>query len=432
MKEAFLNRTLPISRDVDVIVVGGGSAGCFAAMQAAAGGAGTLLIEKNGMLGGTITTAYVNFPGLFHAWGRQVIGGLCWQAILRTAALGGATLPDFSQSPARHWEQQVWVNRFLYASVLDAMCLETGVEIYFHEMPAWAEEDDAGITLFCAAKEGLQAYRCKTLIDATGDADITGMLGYPRLRSPFLQPGTLMNTLGGYRFEKVDLAALKTLFEKALAQGGMKITDCQNEQRPFENELRQGKINMHVPGIDASTSGGKTAAEVQARKDLLRIISFLKTVPGCEELTVPFVAEECGIRETWRIDGEAYITAEEYMAGTIYPDAVCYSFYPIDLHLHDSNSIKQQFHAPGVVPSIPYGALIPKDSRRLLAAGRCISGDTDANSAYRVQATCMATGQAAGAAAAIAAKENIPVKDVNFETLAAALITTGAIVPGRE
>ena len=79
-------------KKTDVLVVGGGTAGVFAAISAARTGAKTLLIDKNNILGGTVTVANVNFPGLFHAWGKQIIAGPCWESIERTAKLGGATL----------------------------------------------------------------------------------------------------------------------------------------------------------------------------------------------------------------------------------------------------------------------------------------------------------------------------------------------------
>ena len=96
--------------------------------------------------------------------------------------------------------------------------------------------------------------------------------------------------------------------------------------------------------------------------------------------------------------GQTEVTVERYASGYVWEDAICYSFYPIDVHQPDSMAIDIRPLARGVVPTIPYGALIPAGSDRLLVAGRCIAGDQEANSAYRVQATCMATGQAAGAA----------------------------------
>ena len=77
-----------------VAVIGGGTAGVFAAICAARTGAKTVLVEKNSMLGGTLTVAGVNFPGLFYAWQKQIVAGPCWDAILECVKLGGAKLPD--------------------------------------------------------------------------------------------------------------------------------------------------------------------------------------------------------------------------------------------------------------------------------------------------------------------------------------------------
>lgn len=110
----------------DVVVVGGGTAGVFAAISAARTGAKTILIEKNSMLGGTITAAAVNFPGLFFAWGNQIIDGPCWEAIERTIELGGARMPKISCQPVNHWEEQILLNRFVYTYVLNEMCREGG------------------------------------------------------------------------------------------------------------------------------------------------------------------------------------------------------------------------------------------------------------------------------------------------------------------
>ena len=81
--------------ECDVVVIGGGTAGVFAAISAAKNGVKTMLVEKNSTLGGTVTTGGVNFPGLFFAWGKQIIAGPCWDAIMRTVELGGAVLPSF-------------------------------------------------------------------------------------------------------------------------------------------------------------------------------------------------------------------------------------------------------------------------------------------------------------------------------------------------
>ncbi|MFE5318370.1 FAD-dependent oxidoreductase [Paenibacillus sp. NPDC056579] len=414
-----------VHEEYDVIVFGGGSAGCTAAVQAARAGRRTALVEKNGVLGGTTVVASVNFPGLFHAWGKQIIAGIGWEAIERTVELGGAELPDFTVVPAKHWQHQILVNRFIYSTVLDRLCLDAGVHLRLHEMPSLIEETEDGVYVAVTGKSGLKWLKALKLVDATGDADVTGMMGYARKKGDVLQPGTLINDLTGFELADIDPKLLDQIYEKALRSGQLGAS-----RFGLYNELKAGRISMHVQGIDGSSSESKTMAEVQARRTLLDTVTLLRQVPGCERLVVHYFANECGIRETWRIEGETEVDEQSYTSGYVWPDAISYSFYPIDLHHHSDLRIEQKKIAPGIVPTIPYGALIPKGSDHLLVAGRCAAGDRMANSAFRVQASCMATGQAAGMAAAIAADRNISVRDVPLSELREQLMVFRAIVPG--
>jgi Succinate dehydrogenase/fumarate reductase, flavoprotein subunit len=432
---AWMNE-LPLTDIYDVIVVGGGSAGCMAAIQAARAGARTALIEKNGVLGGTTVVAAVNFPGLFHAWEKQVIAGIGWESIERTVAKGGAKLPDFSIPYGhQHWLHQVLVNRFVYSAVLDEMCLEAGVSLRFHEMPvgvstARSVHEPELSRLILAGKSGLSAVGFKKIVDATGDANVTGLMDLPREMGEVRQPGTLIYQIGGYDYEKVDLEQVKEMANQALVNGKILPSDYTHSDMPFRAELRnKGGNLMHVLGIDGSTSVSKSQAEIKARQAVMRIYTFLRTVPGCENLVVENFAGEVGIRETWRIVGERRIDLHSYVSAKVWPDAICYSFYPIDVHHPEGKATDTRPLSRGLVPTIPFGALIPRNSDHLLAAGRCISGDQEANSAYRVQASCMATGQAAGAGAAIAARKGISVREVDVEDVRALLRQHKAIVP---
>lgn len=404
----------------DVAVVGGGTAGVFAAIAAAKCGAKTVLIEKNSTLGGTMTVANVNFPGLFFAWGKQIIDGPCWEAVQRTAALGGATIPEIRFKPQNHFDEQILLNRFAYTAVLWEMLREAGVTVITSAMVSCAAETDRGVCLLVTAKEGLLRLDAKVAVDATGDANLTQILGYPVEKSPTQQPATLQNHISGYDPAAIDPDALKKAFPE-------------EDFAPYITAdklihwLYRGRVNVHTPCEDADTSAGKTRTEQDAYALLLKILRFYRRIPGLENLTVDFVAEETGIRESNRIVGEETVRAEDYITGKAYPNAVCYAFYPIDLHV--MNGIQQQFFEENTVGQIPYGALIPKNANHLLAAGRCVASDTDANSAIRVQAPCMATGQAAGCAAAICARENIPVRQLPYSLLRESLRTLGAIVP---
>jgi hypothetical protein len=408
----------------DVAVVGGGTAGSIAAISAADAGASTVLIEKNGILGGTMTSSFVSFPGLFFAWGKQIISGYGWRANKRAEQLGGAKIPKITYKPEGHWEEQISLNRFVYARVLDEFCLDAGVEIRLHTILADAAEADGGIRLITAGKEGLKRIHAKIVIDATADANLTSLLGYPCAQSETLQPATLVNRISGYDLAEVDKDFIAAATKEALCCGRL---PAELHEESIYSYLTQHSINFHNACPDAASSEGKTALELSARKKLMGLYEFMRGLPKLENLRVDIAAVECGVRETKRIIGEKVITAGEYLAGILYGDAVCYAFYPIDLHVMEG--IEQEFLADGVVPSIPYKALIPKGAARLLAAGRCVSSDAAANSALRVQAPCMAMGQAAGCAAALAARHGLPVGDVPYGELCALLKKQGAIVP---
>jgi hypothetical protein len=424
---------LAAEQEYDVMVFGGGAAGCAAAIQAARLGAKVALVEKNGVLGGTATVAAVNFPGLFHVWPRQVIAGVGWEIIEETVRRGGATLPDLSGPyPAnKHYLHQVRVNRFIYSKVLDDLCLEAGVELKLHAMPVQiAEGDGLWRHVVLAGLSGPAVCRARKLVDATGDANVAGMMGYARERGDVLQPGTLVYELDGYRIEDISKERLLEEYHLAREAGEVLLTDHVPGEVPYWHELTaRGGSCMHVTRIDGSTSAGRTLAELKARDSLWRSCRLWRRVPGCEGLFVRFAAMECGIRETFRIAGEKQVTLEVYTSGRIWPDAVCYSYYPIDIHSDKDSTIDKRYLAEGIIPTIPYGALIPRGSDHLLAAGRCISGDREASSAYRVQATCMATGQAAGAAAALAAARNLSVRQVPIEELQDTLRRHKAVLP---
>ena len=414
--------------ETDVAIVGGGTAGVFAAMGAAAAGAETVLIEKNGILGGTVTTCGINYPGLFFAWGKQVVSGFAWEAIKRTEALGGCVIPEISYDNKQHWLEQVRLNSFIYACVLDEMCAELGVRVRLHSMLAGAEEDESGVTLWVAQKDGLAKIHAKKVIDATADANLTEQLGYPCVASAQLQPATLSVKLDGYDRDGFDTEALTAHLQAALETGELPswTVPATVARGVFRGELR---YHVHVPH-GTETSVGKTELEQTARREALAIVRVTRAFPGLEKLYVSLFAEECGVRETKRIVGEHTITAEEYISGTVFDDAVCFAFYPIDLHV-PPYGVKQQYFEEGLCGTVPYRALIPQGSKHLLVAGRILSSDTDANSALRVQAPCMAAGQAAGCAAALAAKGAIGVSAVDYGSLCDLLREQNAIVPNK-
>ena len=406
-----------IREQYDVLVAGGGVAGVFAAICAARLGAKTLLVEKDSMLGGTATLGGVDFPGIFHAWGRQIISGPCWESIERAEKLGGAVIPPLVYRPEHHWDMQVRVDGFVYEWVLEDMCRQAGVDVRLHTMLAHARETGEGIEAALCGREGLYGVWARTAVDATGDGEMAAMLGCRMEKTDPLQPGTLMNRIGGYDLHTVRREDVERAF------GGLDLQGAS----PW-HMLKTGRVNMHMPVTEAHTSRGRSQMEMDARHMLMDIVRRMRGIEGLEHVKVTWAAPSFGVREGRRIVGRHRITEEEYYRGEKYPDSVCHSFYPIDLHVPGSIDIRPL--PEGVTPCIPYRALLPKDGAgRILAAGRCISGDPLAASAFRVQASCMATGQAAGTAAALCAGQGIILDDLSITELRHALSSLRCVVP---
>ncbi len=420
----------------DVAVIGGGTAGVPAAVQAGRCGARTLLVEQGARFGGTLTNAGVVLPGLFHAWGRQVIAGIGWELVAAAVEESGERLPDFTDLTLRHWRHQPRVNPTVHAALCDEFVLEAGVEPRLFTMLARLRrsEDDAGWRLTLCGKEGLEDIAARVVVDCSGDATAAFLAGAGMRRPDPCQPATLSCQVSGYDPETVDLPALDRAFAAAVAEGILRAEDaCWHNDRPsVSGWLRKfGNNAGHVPATpEAHTSVGRTRLEIEARRGLRRLVRWLRQQPGLENLRIDFCYPETGLRETVTVIGCETVTLDDYRGGRAWPDAVCYSFYPIDIHGLTSGEWHKQSLEPGVVPSVPRGALAVAGRTDLLVAGRILSSDRGANSALRVQATCMATGQASGAWAALAAARGCSTANVPMEDLRAVLRRHGAIVPG--
>ncbi len=415
----------------DVIVIGGGTAGTVAAIQAGGAGARTLLIEKNGMLGGTMTVAGVNFPGLFFARGKQVLAGIGWELICKTLNETGDCLPDMTDPTSPHWRQQIPINIAIFAALADHEIIDAGVDLLFHAMPARIHRQSDTWHVDACTKSGLQPVTGKVLVDCSGDANAVSLAGFRVERAEPTQPGTLALCCSGYDPDTLDIAAIDAALEQALKAGRIRHTDIGWQRTGTRRFLeRRGRQANHISTGPADLAEGKTRAEIAARQSMLRMFRFFRSQLGLERFRIEQVASECGIRESVVIRGKGRITGQDYMSGRLYDDAVCYCYYPIDIHLDDGEGIDLRPLPDGAVPTIPRSAMLPADSEFLLVAGRCISGDREAQSAFRVQAACMAMGQAAGVMAALSARSGVDPEQLAMDEIRSLLREHGAIVPG--
>ncbi|MFJ2894019.1 FAD-dependent oxidoreductase [Streptomyces sp. NPDC087218] len=417
-------------RTYDVVVMGGGPSGVPAAVQAARLGARTLLVEKNAGLGGTATGANIAFPGLFHAWGEQVIAGIGWELVRRTVELSGDELPDFRDDERPHWQRQVRVNAPLYGALLLEEVQGSGADLRLHTMAASARWTGEAWELRLCGKDGLEPVTARRLVDCTGDADMIGLAGLERRRNPARQPGTIDIRLSGYDVDALDHDELDRRHARAVESGALLPSDLGSLGRPLVPFLAKGGENaIHLVGIEGATTEGRTAGELAGGAAVLRIFRFLRTLPGLEGVRLDFRASEVGVRESVTIAARRTVTGRDYLAGRTWADSVCNSFYPIDIHRPDGSGIDKTHLRPGVVPTVPRDAMVPAGNPYAVVAGRCVGSDQAANSALRVQATAMATGQAAGALAALAADGDTDVVAVPMAALHRELVRHGAIVP---
>ena len=372
-----------IRTETDVLVIGGGTAGTIAAIQSARAGTKTAILERSGQLGGTTTLGGVAFPGLFNAWGKQIIAGIGWELVRESVLMDGGELPDFTKPVPRHWHHQINVNQFLYFILAEDKCIKEDVSIIYYEFPDSVEKQEEGWIVNCVGPGTKRQIKCKQIVDCTGGADIVGMIGLARLREDETQPGSLL----------------------------FKFDDAYN---PGREQLKA----VYVHGADSSNSRTRTRANIKGRQEILKQLGSKRLI---------HVQPETAFRESFRIVGETVISHEDYISGKVFKDAICFAFYPVDLHTKDG--VQPKYLTEGVIPTIPLKALIPKNSENILVAGRCVSSDRLANSGLRVQASCMAMGQAAGAAAALAVIKNKTPLKIPIHEIRKLLTEHGAIVP---
>jgi hypothetical protein len=124
-----------------------------------------------------MTTGGVAIPGLFDAWGRQVIAGIGWELVKESVEMDGVDFPNFAKVPKSHWQNQLYTNQFLYAILAEEKCRQAGVEIAYYEFPQAVTKTEKGWQVDCVGFGTKRRVRCKQIIDCTGGAEVAGLLG---------------------------------------------------------------------------------------------------------------------------------------------------------------------------------------------------------------------------------------------------------------
>jgi hypothetical protein len=419
-----------IRETVDLLIAGGGTAGHIAAIQAARLGLTTSVIEAGSMLGGTMTAGGVYMPDFFYSTQAPVVLGIPWELYARSKEVEGLPPLDYRRRrPVETPAAYAYINIPIYTAVAEAEALQAGVILHYHEFAAEARAvgDEWEVT---SCGRGVQRItRAKELIDASGDSDLARLLGLQVVRSPVRQPGTLQYKIEGIDHEQIWEREVQAIFEEALQQGIIQKGDFAYAQtEPFRYFLAHGGHNAtHIFDADTSDADGQTRANLEGRQRMLRMFHFVRTaIPGCERAVLKFMAPYAVARETYKIAGEYTVTQQDFLQAVDFPDKICNAFNYIDMHNAQTGCDVQFLADPSLLPKVPFRALIPRGSRRITAAGRILSADRVALAGIRAQCTCMAMGQAMGAAAALAVQRGVASRDVPAADIVALTLEHGA------
>ena len=392
------------SRSYEVVVVGGGAAGIAAAVAAARAGARTLLVERYGFLGGMATAGMVGTVcGAYLARSEgppeRLNDGLAAEVVDRLAGLPG------TEPPLRRGRTFVvpYVPHELAALADELTGVERTLDVWMHAYVVGVGVRAGGIECVRVANwEGTVEVATRAVVDASGDAIAALAAGAPT-ETPERGERQLCSLV--FVLQNVDaggacLAALRRV-AAAEASGtlpaGTADLSWRESARPGEVVA---KLALHAVDVPSGADWLSTAERV-GRRRVAALTDFLRRdVAAFAAAFVSHLAPQVGVRESRRVVGRYRLTRADVLGGRRFPDAIARAAWPIELWREGETGAQYEYLADGDWYEIPLGCLQAAGVDRLFAAGRCLSGDSDALGSARVIGTCLATGEAAGRAAA--------------------------------
>jgi hypothetical protein len=447
-------RRVPVLLETDVAVVGGGTTGPLAAIAAARQGKRVVLIERFGSLGGNLTLGLNTKPS------GALVGGLPLEIWNLARSVGGAgedyvaTVKNGGVKIASPCDPEIM------KVLLTRMCADSGVQILFETVVSAPVLDGKTVTgVIVESKSGRQCVAAKVVIDCSADADIATRAGAPYVLGsgsddPVTQPVSMYFTM-----DRVDLTRLAEwartsddIPARAIPDSvaglayGLWLTGFNKSLRRFQDEtgvrLQRDNITLktadgrmyvngtRVTGVDIFDPVQFTRAVLECYRQIEGVARYLRErVPGFEAARIETIAPVLGVRETRHIVGDYTLTAADSRNGTRFADSIAADASALDIHEPRGADVDFQ----GLPPyEIPYRCLVPQQVEQILVAGRCISADHGAHARSRNMPACMATGQAAGIAAAVAINERVSVRNVSVAKVQRRLREIGMPLHGDE
>jgi len=454
-------KTIPIYKEVNVVIAGGGPSGFAAAVAAARNGAEVLLVEKTNYVGGLLTCAPI--VGFYNYFGEQVIFGIAQELVER--------LINYGASPGHIVDPRLGsatvVDTEMLKVVTQEMVEEAGVKLLFHTYTTVPLKEGGEVKgLIIENKSGRQAILAEVVIDATGDGDIAAGAGAEyQIKDKYKQqPGNLLIRMDNVNVDKIRLAIAKNPDNARTIPGfGAGADYYLNAERfildGFVDQLNTARDNGDIPedypmrwciiatqpredevivnlvmathfqSVDADDL---TMAEIETRKKIPIVVKFLKKyIPGFKDAYLIDSHEIIGVRESRRIIGDYVLKPEDIIQQRSFKDGVAIASGGISLghnpegKVWDKEYLEKHPRKGLRGCEVPYRCLLPKGIERLLVTGRCISATKKAQNAIRVMAPCMALGQASGTAAALAINTGVSPRQISTDKLRSTLRNQG-------
>jgi FAD dependent oxidoreductase len=430
--------------DCDVLVVGGGAAGVAAAVVAARRGARVTLVERYGFCGGgAVAGLSGTICGMYAATDdrsaapQQVVHGFLDEFVAAMEQRGGLADPVlYGKTFTRVHDPLVW------REVGDAMLAEAGVQILFHTtvMGALVEGGEKVEGVIAYTKEGPTTINAKVTIDASGDADVVAMAGFPSFIG---DDGRVQNPTMIFRMLGVDVDRFRAEYGDDTIMGEAVSALIREKAAGNEYKLPRAKIWLfpttrpnellcnctRVIGADGRElnplyARDFTEAEIEGRRQVREYARFFRdNLTGCENSFVNDTGVQVGVRQTRQARGTHLLRNADVVAGSKFRDGIARSPWPIELHAGAKPRVEWLLDD---VYEIPYGCFVPQRGEALLTAGRCLSAEHEAVASARVTAQCFSYGHAIGHAAAISALDNVAPRNIDGAAIRDELNRDGA------